>query len=223
MKIFQIVDDECRWETPYTNMGEVVDKYPSDCLFVEAPDFVFEGWGYRTEDDNGNVIFGINRFIKPIPSEGYAYDPYTGKCIPESEFVTVLERAQLERQDENKKLFAEFLKNHPLLYNDGKYYGVTLEDQTEISLNINQYQLQIASGFENPILEWHSIHEGCKPWSIQDLTTLAATISSYIYPWFRKMQEYKTRIFATTSIDEINSIELIYKTEEELNNDEINE
>ena len=214
MKIFQIVRGICKWETPFTTTEEARNKYPKDCLFIEAPDYVFEGWRFCDVDENGNLLEGYDKFLEPIPPENHVYNPYTGKCVPDSELVYIIERAQLDKQNENKKLFAEFLQNHPLKYTDGKFYGVTLEDQTEISLNINQYQLQIASGSEHPILEWHSIHEGCKPWSIQDLTLLAATISNYIYPWFRKMQEYKTRIFSATSIDEINSIELIYEVED---------
>ncbi len=214
MKIFQIVDGVCKWETPYKTMSEIIGRFPQDCLFVEAPDYVFEGWGYNSKDNDGSILFGNDRFTKPIPSEGYAYNPYTGKCVPESEFAPILERAQMERQEENKILFAEFLSNHPLQYDDGKFYGVTIEDQTEISLNLNQYQLQLAAGIENPVLEWHAIHEGCKPWTVEDLTALAVAISNYIYPWFRKMQEYKTMIFNSLSIDEINSIELVYKIDE---------
>lgn len=211
MKIFQIVDGFCKWETPYKNMGEIISKFPSDCLFVEAPDYVFEGWGFRIKDDNDNILPEDKRFIKPVPSDGYAYDPYTGKCIPISELGPVLERAKLEKQEENKILFAEFLSNNPMMYKDGKYYGVTMEDQTEISLNLNQYQLQLSAGVENPILEWHAIHEGCTAWNVEDLTNLAVAISNYIYPWFRKMQEYKTMIFNSSTIEEIDLIELLYE------------
>lgn len=216
MKVFQIVNGKCEWQTPYDNVGETTNKYPKDCLFVEAPDYVFEGWGYSTKDSDGNVITGDDRFIKPIAPEGYVYNDYTGEIILESNYPVVLEKAQMEKQEENKVLFAEFLTNHPLLYSDGKYYGVTMEDQTEISLNLNQYQLQVAAGIENPVLEWHAVHEGCQSWTVEDLTALAVSISNYIYPWFRKMQAYKTSIFAASSKEEIDAIELVYKTEEEL-------
>lgn len=216
MKVFQIVNGKCEWQTPYENVGETTNKYPKDCLFVEAPDYVFEGWGYATKDSENNPIIGDDRFIKPIAPEGFVYNDYTGEIIPESEFPTILEKAQMEKQEINKTLFAEFLTNHPLLYTDGKYYGVTMEDQTEISLNLNQYQLQVAAGVESPVLEWHAIHEGCQPWTVEDLTNLAVAISNYIYPWFRKMQSYKTSIFSATSKEEIDTIELVYKTEEEI-------
>ena len=67
MKIFQVLDNFCYWETPYQSIDETVGKYASDIQFVEAPDHVFEGWGYI----NGE-------FIKPTAPEGFIYDDKTG-------------------------------------------------------------------------------------------------------------------------------------------------
>lgn len=67
MKIVQIVDDMVHYETPYKNLAETEGRYPTNVLFVEAPDHVFEGWGYLDGE-----------FIKPIPPEGWAYDDATG-------------------------------------------------------------------------------------------------------------------------------------------------
>lgn len=53
--------------TPY------VGKAPPDNGFViNAPDYVFEGWGYDVRRE------GDERFIKPRPPEGWAYDEATG-------------------------------------------------------------------------------------------------------------------------------------------------
>ena len=81
---------------------------------------------------------------------------------------------------------------------------------------MSQYQLQVGAGIENPTLEWHAIQEGCQPWTFENLAALALTISNYIYPWFRKMNEYKTAIFAATTKAEVNAIELIYMTDAEI-------
>lgn len=67
MKIFQIVNDICHWQTPYKSVEEAEGRYPPDILFVEAPDNVFEGWGYLD-----------GAFIKPTPPEGWLYDDATG-------------------------------------------------------------------------------------------------------------------------------------------------
>ena len=220
MKIFQIVKGICEWHTPYKTAGEAVSKYPKQCVFVEAPDYVFEGWIYKTKDDEGNILLGNDRFIKPECPEGYIYDDYTGKFILEEEFAPILAKMKDEKQELNKLLFAKFLNDHPLLYKDNKYYGVTLEDQTEISLNLTQYKIQVEAGLDNPILEWHAAHEASSEWSYDDLTALSVAINQYIYPWFKKMQEYKTLIFSSMTKEELADIKIIYKTEDELLNEE---
>ena len=73
MKVFQILDRFCHWDA--TNMAataaDAAKRYPG-LEFVEAPDFVFEGWGYAVNRE------GDERFIRPTPPEGYSYDEETG-------------------------------------------------------------------------------------------------------------------------------------------------
>ena len=59
-----------------------------------------------------------------------------------------LPAAQTARQEENKIALADWLKNHPLSWVDGNVYGVTEEDQTEMALNLQQYQIQATAGRE---------------------------------------------------------------------------
>lgn len=144
-----------------------------------------------------------------IPSDvrpGLAYyNPETG------ELVCDLESAKLMKQEVNKILFAQYLAAHPLTWVDGKEYGITLEDQSEISLNINQYQIAQQAGVEAPVLEWHARQEGCVPWSLENLVTLSLAITQAVYPLYHKMNQYKTSIFEATSIDELEDIELTYE------------
>ena len=74
MKVFQIINNICQWQTPYSSLAQTAGKYPSDVVFVEAPDYVFEGWGYQ----DGN-------FIRPEPPEGWLYDELTGTFYREGE------------------------------------------------------------------------------------------------------------------------------------------
>lgn len=67
MKIMQIYEGFVHWHTPYQSIAETVGKFPPTDLFVEAPDYVFEGWGYLDGE-----------FIKPAPPEGWLYDDATG-------------------------------------------------------------------------------------------------------------------------------------------------
>ena len=125
----------------------------------------------------------------------------------------MLEEAQLGKQNENKMLLSNWLNSNPLVWTNGKTYGITMEDQSEISLNINQYQVQIAAGVENPVLEWHAIHEACEPFTLEELTALTLAITNKVYPAFRLMNKYKEQIFTCTDRKEVAAINLAYTEE----------
>ena len=170
----------------------------------------------RTDTQNSPDAVNVYE-LEEIPSEVvagyYYYDPSTG------EFSCNLEEAQYAKQEENKIAFASYLASHPLTWVDGKQYGITQEDQSEIALNINQYQVAVAAGIENPTLEWHAKQEECYPWSLEQLSALSLAISNVVYPKYHQMQEYKTAIFAATSIAELNAIELTYEDTTDIEED----
>ena len=170
----------------------------------------------RTDTQNSPDAVNVYE-LEEIPSEVvagyYYYDPSTG------EFSCNLEEAQYAKQEENKIAFASYLASHPLTWVDGKQYGITQEDQSEIALNINQYQVAVAAGIENPTLEWHAKQEECYPWSLEQLSALSLAISNVVYPKYHQMQEYKTAIFAATSIAELNAIELAYEDTTDIEED----
>ena len=74
MKVFQVLNGICFWDgtEQFPALESTEGKFAPDILFVEAPDYVFEGWGYDPEET------GDNRFIKPTPPEGWLYDDETG-------------------------------------------------------------------------------------------------------------------------------------------------
>ena len=78
MKIFQILDGICYYDaTPvHPTLADTIGKYPPDVQFVEAPDYVFENWGYDSTKS------GDERFIKPTPPDGWYYDDETGSFQP---------------------------------------------------------------------------------------------------------------------------------------------
>lgn len=211
MKVFQIVKNTCAWCTGFNSLTDAYRVYPSDLVFVEAPDYVFVGWGYKGEyDSEGNVIPMNERFTKPEIPEGSYYDSETGEVFPESELAERLIKAQTIKQNENKTKFAEYLDSNPLVWEDGKEYGITMEDQSEIQLNLTQYQLQVNSGVKDAVLEWHAKREKCTTWNIEDLTRLAISISGAVYPVFQKMNDYKEAIYSATDLDAVRSIEISY-------------
>lgn len=155
--------------------------------------------------------------IEEIPSNVTpGYSVYNSE---DGTFTTDLDQAKYDKQEKNKALFAEYLATHPLTWVDGKEYGITQEDQSEIALNINQYQVAVAAGVENPTLEWHAKQEECYPWSLEQLSALSLAIAEVVYPKYHQMQEYKTAIFAATSIAELNAIELIYEDTTDIEED----
>lgn len=149
--------------------------------------------------------------FEEIPSDVipglYMLDTETNELV----YRYTLEEAKMLKQEENKVLFAEYLESHPLTWVDGKEYGVTEADQSEISLNINQYQIAVQAGVDAPTLEWHARHEECKPWTLENLSALSLAISNVVYPLYHKMQQFKTAIFNSNSIEELAEIKLNYE------------
>lgn len=76
MKVFQIEANVCYWDATrqFPSVESTIGFFPPELLFVEAPDYVFEGWGYVDGE-----------FIEPIPPEGWLYDADTGTFYPESQ------------------------------------------------------------------------------------------------------------------------------------------
>lgn len=119
------------------------------------------------------------------------------------------EEMQEFKQAENNAALAKFLSLNPLLWTDGEYYGVTQEDQNELALNLNQYQLTVQAGQE-ATLQWHPKHKACRDFTLEEFTALILAIKEFVYPYVQKCQEYKTRIYAATTEEELDAIDLYY-------------
>lgn len=62
-RVFQVVRGICHYDATriYPDVASVPDGiYSADVIFIDAPDYVREGWGYDGEN-----------FIEPIPPEGW--------------------------------------------------------------------------------------------------------------------------------------------------------
>jgi hypothetical protein len=107
MKVFQIVSNFCHWDatSKFPTAESTKNHFPPSDLFVEAPDSVFEGWGFDPDQE------GDARFIKPTPPDGWLYDDATGVFYPDGETApsqqpTVDERVT-ELEAENAMLKAQ--------------------------------------------------------------------------------------------------------------------
>lgn len=185
-----------------------------------------EGTGVIGSDDNTHYVLAkadttnsldavVVMAVEEIPSDVVAGKTRLNSETGEFEPRYSLAEVQTMKQEENKAAFAAHLAAHPMTWVDGKEYGITQEDQSEISLNLAQYQIAVQAGVDTPILEWHARHEECTPWTVEQLTTLSLAISAVVYPYYHKMQEYKTRIFSATSIEEVEAIECVFEQVEE--------
>lgn len=83
MKVFQVIEYICFSDMTddFPTVESTVGYFTPETLFVEAPDYVFEGWGYDPDET------GDNRFIKPIPPEGWLYDDESGTFYREKDLI----------------------------------------------------------------------------------------------------------------------------------------
>ena len=122
-----------------------------------------------------------------------------------------------KRQIENKKALADFLKSNPLLWTDEYYYGVTEEDQNEMSLDLSTYQLKKALGDTEWKLQWHSIKSNCRDFTLEEFNSLLNAIIDFVYPYRQLEMEYKESIYSASSKEEVASINLVYELNGVLN------
>lgn len=113
------------------------------------------------------------------------------------------------KQEQNKKALADWLAAHPLTWTDGKVYGVTEQDQTEMAINLAQYQLAAAAG-QPAVLEWHAQKQQCHTFTIEQYTALSMAIAAYVYPYRRYQEQVKAAIYAAESEAEIGAIQIDY-------------
>ncbi len=87
MKVFKIRNNIVHWDATsvFPTVASTVGRFPPSDIFVEAPDNVFEGWGFDPTAE------GDARFIQPTPPDGWLYDAETGTFYPEGELPSAAE------------------------------------------------------------------------------------------------------------------------------------
>lgn len=122
-----------------------------------------------------------------------------------------LPAAQAARQEENKAALAAWLSAHPLTWVDGNVYGVTEEDQTEMALNLQQYQIQATAGRE-VALEWHTQKKQCHTFTAEQYNTLLLAIIDYVYPYRRYQEAIKEQIYSAKTVEEVQAVVIDYES-----------
>ena len=116
---------------------------------------------------------------------------------------------QQQKQVQNNTALAAYLSANPVTWQDGKQYGITQEDQNEMSLNLIQYQAMQAAGIETK-LEWHAAKEECREFEPEEYMGLTMLISNTVIPLVRKNQAIKAAIFAAQNLDELEAVQIAY-------------
>ena len=207
------IDDEVADETE-TDVDSELDsdteveedtesEEPIDEPYVEEPEMITTTVNviYYEYDYNEFTINNDSDVLNDIEEHPENYISYP----------IILEEEKIKKQEENKKKIAEFLSNSYGEFN-GKQYGVSEEDQTEMALNYMQYQISTAASLP-ATLEWHAKKEACVTFTEEDFLSLTMLIKNFVYPYMNLMQQHKEEIYACTSIDELNAIDLVYKLE----------
>ena len=120
-----------------------------------------------------------------------------------------LDALRTAKQEQNKAALADWLAAHPLTWTDGKVYGVTEQDQTEMAINLAQYQLAAAAG-QPAALEWHAQKQQCHTFTIDEYTALSLAIAAYVYPYRRYQEQVKAAIYAAQGKEELDAIKIDY-------------
>lgn len=120
-----------------------------------------------------------------------------------------LSEIQSVRQEENKAALAAWLTAHPLTWTDGNVYGVTEEDQNEMSLNLQQYQVQVAAG-RSVNLEWHTQKKQCHTFTPEQYAALLLAIIDYVYPYRRYQEAVKAAIYAAETTEAVEAVVIDY-------------
>lgn len=151
------------------------------------------------------------RSIERIDVTQTPHVPVYSKTKEEMEYEAMtLEEYKDKCQAENKEALAEFLKNNPILWTDGLYYGVTQEDQNEMSLDFTTYQLKKNMGDINWNLQWHSIKSDCRDFTEEEFLGLMNAIIEFVYPYRQLEMKYKEAIYSATSKEEVKEVEINY-------------
>lgn len=152
------------------------------------------------------IEYDYNEFVLPL--DDVTLEDIKANPLKYLNYSPELEYLKLQKQEENKELLKKYLENSTVEFN-GKEYGVSEEDQTEMALNYTRYKAMTSASIPC-ILEWHSKKKGCVEFTEEEFLSLIALINSFVYPVISKMQTYKEQIFSCCSIDELNMIKLEY-------------
>ena len=189
--------------------------------------FIYDNTGKIYHWTQGNFVIPVGlpylivddynfeeRPIKGIDVTTNPPTPIYGLTKEEAKFQAMtLDEYKACRQNENKEALAIFLKEHPLLWTDGLYYGVTQEDQDEMIADKTAYDFKQSIGQTDWKLEWHSVKSACRQFSVEEFVALLNAIINFVYPYRQLEMNYKEAIYSAATKEEVRKVIISYETE----------
>ncbi len=160
-----------------------------------------------SEDVSVNVIFIKLPYISPSEQKIMELESIVN---PKIDIETAsLDEVKMFVQKGNSKALESFLENNPLLYSDGKYYGVAECDRNEMTQQYISYMLnKTVNPDTKDIVKWHSKGTKCTPMLLSDFITLALAISEYTEPYYEEMQNIKESIMNAKTKEDVLAIKI---------------
>lgn len=195
MKVFQIVDTICFNDasTKFKTAAETEGKFPPDVLFVDTPDYVFEGWGYDSTKE------GDARFIKPQPPEGWEYDSATGTFYNPSEQLRV-RRSTKETELSNACNAAIIAGLDIQLGEVTEHFNYSERDQ----LNIKEMFDAVRMGAS--MYPYQAEDGACRTYSAQEIVTIYTSLAGNKTAQLTYYHQLKDFVATLESVDEIDSV-----------------
>lgn len=174
--------------------------------------------------DNGSIYTGFYKSeISVIPREDMTLDVVINIVRPDlADRVGLIEKMNTVdteamtldeykdyKQNLNNLALAEFL-SVAIVDFDGKKYGVQYEDQTEMAMNYIQYVMFKEKLGITKQLEWHPKKGECDPFTEENYLKLLATVTTFVYPYVKKCQSIKSKIYSYDTKEAISEIEIDY-------------
>lgn len=158
-----------------------------------------------TKTDFGSKFLSVNEDIENIKNQIAPPNPENMELGDLKEY----------RVAESKINLAAWLADHPIRSTAHKgvmgTYSVTAEKQTLLQSAIMIAQMKKAAEDSEYQISWNETGKECEyDWTLEQLTTLALEISTYVRPYVSAQQTKEIEIMSAETVEAVNDVDLTY-------------
>lgn len=214
---FALVDEESNFLASF-NSKDQAKRFQNNSMYVNSTlinlampdDIIIACLDTRLFNTSDEVIEYINGGYKECAEYKVAHIEKELNSENVNTDMLTLDEYKSYKQELNKKALAEYLENHPIQWTDGKYYGVTQEDQIEMQSDLTAYNLKRQTGDDLWKLEWHDKQKACREFTVEEFYGLINAIIDFVYPLRRLQEEFKEEIYACETKEELDAMVIDY-------------